>query len=331
MCRNAQTDVCVGGRARVSNLTAVRACLESLLLEYQQQVGNFHTDEVALKQFELSDWKLRQVIKLHRMLTLPPLAHSIAHYNLLLVGSIGSRLTLLVRLALFLTGAGLAASGIEKPIHPVFINVSTKATPFDQFRTLLTEDRKIAIVCTVCAYVLYFTVHSSLSIHSYEYICTNSPFASCEHNRSILSSSYEVLPRVRCRRGSSVITRRSSTSSTRCLCTATVHTCSRSRSSRILFRWCLQPLLTSSVESFSYYFVYTIIRLLLFDVNPLDYSAYNQEREPRLPERPTRIHSLSNETQSLHYSLHHSIPSASPQFFEPLSRRVGVLFSTHIY
>ena len=185
--------MCVSAAQRVSNLTAVRACLESLLLEYQQQVGSFHTDEVALKQFVLSDWKLRQVIKLHRVLTLAPLAHSIAHHNLLLVGSVGSRLTLLVRLALFLTGAGLAASGIEKPIHPVFINVSTKATPFDQFRaafrTLLTEDRKIAIVYTVCAFVLYFTVHSSLSLHSYEYICTNSAFASCEHNRSILTSS----------------------------------------------------------------------------------------------------------------------------------------------
>ena len=173
---------CVSPAQRVSNLTAVRTCVESLLLEYQQQAGSFHTDEVALKQFVLSDWKLRQIIKLHRVLTLPPLAHSIAHHNLLLVGSIGTRLTLLVRLALFLTGAGLAASGIEKPIHPVFINVSTKATPFDQFRaafrTLLTEDRKIAIVCTVC--VLYSTlicIHICIhlfhySIHTFAYTRT---------------------------------------------------------------------------------------------------------------------------------------------------------------
>ena len=127
--------------------------MQALLAEFQQQSSSTTSDDALLKQFVLSDYSLEQIIKIHRTLTTPSLSTNTMNHHLLLVGSLGNRLSMLVRLALFLTGGGMHASGIDKPIRPVTLNLNAKASIIDQcrgaFRSLLTEDKKIALISNV--------------------------------------------------------------------------------------------------------------------------------------------------------------------------------------
>ena len=133
--------------------------MQALLEEYQQQTASTSSsDDLLRKEFVLSDYALEQIVKIHRILSTPDWATHVRHH-LLLVASLGNRLSMLVRMALFVTGAG-AASGVDKVIRPVTLSIGAKATVFEQcraaFRSVLTENRKIALIFNVSPLFLIY-------------------------------------------------------------------------------------------------------------------------------------------------------------------------------